>query len=160
MTLYHGSNVIVKDPQIIEREKGRDFGPAFYLTPFKEHAERWAKRKVKQEGKGKPIVSIFEWNEDTKDLKIKNFLFADMDWLNMVIECRSNVKYKHGFDIVIGKIADDSVGETILYVIEGIMRKEDAIDRLKFKEINSQVAFCSKRSLNNIEFIRSYEVIK
>ena len=31
-----------------------------------------------------------------------------------------------------GKIADDFVGETILFVIDGVIKKEDALERLKF----------------------------
>ena len=160
MILYHGSNVIVKNPKILSSEKGRDFGVAFYLTPIKEHAERWAKRKVKQEKTGKPFVSVFEWNDNPNDLSIKKYLKADMEWLEMIIKCRSDVSFKHNFDIVEGKIADDSVGQTVLYVMEGIMRKEDAIERLKFQEINSQIAFCTTKSLKTIKFVKSYEVNK
>ena len=76
----------------------------------------------------------------------------------MIINCRTDAKYKHGYDIVEGKIADDSVGETILFVVEGIIKKEDALERLKFQKINSQIAFCSERSLESIRFVESYEV--
>lgn len=160
MVLYHGSNVVVKEPKLVENEKGRDFGIAFYLTPVKEHAERWAIRKAKQNSGTKPIVSVFEWNENINDLLIQHFSNADLQWLDMIVECRRNPKYSHGFDIVIGKIADDSVGETVLYVVEGIMRKEDAVERLKFQEINSQVAFCTEKSFKTLKFVKSYEVTK
>lgn len=49
----------------------------------------------------------------------------------MVIQNRSNPNYQHEYDIVIGKIANDNVGETVSYVLQGIMRKEDAINRRK-----------------------------
>lgn len=39
--------------------------------------------------------------------------------------------------IVCGKIANDNVGETVSYVMQGIMRKEDAVERLKFEKINN-----------------------
>ena len=76
----------------------------------------------------------------------------------LIIECRTKPTFKHGFDIVEGKIADDSVGETILFVIEGIMKREDAAERLKFQKINSQIAFCTENSLKTLSFIESYEV--
>lgn len=158
MILYHGSNVKVKYPKILKSDKGRDFGTAFYVTPVKVHAERWAKRKVRQERCGNPIVSVFEWDENHDGLKFKKFSEANLEWLEMIVSCRRNYNFRHNFDIVEGKIADDSVGETILYVVEGIMRKEDAIERLKFQEINSQVAFCSEKSLEKLTFIESYEV--
>ena len=157
MILYHGSNVEVKNPKIISADKGRDFGFAFYLTPIKEQAEKMAKRKQGQLG-GKPIVSVFNWNEDKTNLKLKKFKDADMDWLEMIVKCRSDLKYKHGYDVVEGKIADDTVGETILFVLNGVMRKEDALERLKFQKINSQIAFCSQQSLTSLTFVESYEV--
>lgn len=159
MILYHGSDVEVKNPKIIKSEKGRDFGCAFYLTPIKEQAERMAKRKQRMNNSVSAIVSVFEFNEkETNNLKYKSFKNPDLEWLDMIIECRTNPSFKHGYDIVEGKIADDSVGETILFVIDGVIKKEDALERLKFQKINSQVAFCSEESLKLIKFINSYEV--
>lgn len=159
MILYHGSFVEVNDPTIIVSERGKDFGLAFYLTPIKEQAERMAKRKMKQTHSNKAIVSVFEWDEKSKaTLKYKCFSQPDLDWLNMIINCRTNARYNHGYDIVEGKIADDSVGETILFVIDGIIKKEDALSRLKYQKINSQIAFCSVKSLSTLKFVESYEV--
>ena len=162
MILYHGSYITVTNPKIILSEKGRDFGFAFYLTPIKEQAERMAKRKQKQmslkDKNAKAIVSVFNWNENKETIKYKNYPFANEEWLDMIIKCRSNCSYKHGYDVVVGKIADDTVGETILFVIDGIMRKEDAIERLKFQKINSQIAFCTEHSLKDLDYIESYEV--
>ena len=158
MILYHGSNVIVEQPKIIKSEKGRDFGFAFYLTPIKEQAERMAARKFKLEKTGIPTVSVFEWDENVNHLSVKHFPKANLEWLELIIKCRSNVKYDHGFDIVEGKIADDSVGETVLYVANGVMRKEDAVERLKYQKINSQIAFCSELALKGLKFVKSYEV--
>ena len=159
MILYHGSDVEVKNPKIIKSEKGRDFGCGFYLTPIKEQAERMAKRKQRMNKSASAIVSAFEFNEkETNNLKCKSFKNPDLEWLNMIIECRTNPSFIHGYDIVEGKIADDSVGETILFVIDGVIKKEDALERLKFQKINSQIAFCSEEALKLIKFTNSYEV--
>lgn len=159
MILYHGSDIEVKNPKIIKSEKGRDFGCAFYLTPIKEQAERMAKRKQRMKKSTSAIVSVFEFNEkEVSNLKYKLFKNPDLEWLNMIIECRTNPSFIHGYDIVEGKIADDSVGETILFVIDGIIKKEDALKKLKFQKINSQVTFCSEDSLKLINFTSSYEV--
>ena len=158
MILYHGSYIEVENPIIVTSEKGRDFGFAFYLTPIKEQAERMAKRKQKMAKNSKAIVSVFEWNEDKTNFRHKVFNEQNLEWLEMVIKCRTDFSFKHGFDVVEGKIADDSVGETISFVIEGVMRKEDAIERLKYQKINTQIAFCSEESLKSLKFIQSYEV--
>lgn len=158
MILYHGSFVTVKEPKIITSEKGRDFGFAFYLTPIKEQAERMAKRKQKQHKTNKAFVSVFEWNEDKTNYSFKQFEEANLEWLDMIIKCRNDTTYKHNYDIVEGKIADDTVGETVLFVINGVMRKEEALARLKYQKINSQIAFCTDKSLKTLRFIKSYEV--
>ena len=157
MILYHGSNAKASNPELIKSDKGRDYGIAFYLTPIKSQAERWAKRKHNLDKSGKPIVSVFEFKEDDS-LIYKKYANADMEWLDLIVSCRLNTSYRHGYDIVEGKIADDNVGETILFVINGTMRKEDAIERLKFQKINIQIAFCSEESLKSLKFIKSYEV--
>lgn len=160
MILYHGSNIVVRNPKIIVSENGRDFGFAFYLTPIKEQAERMAIRRCKIAREGKPCVSVFEWNEDKTNIIYKNFPNPDLEWLELVIKCRTNIKYRHQYDVVEGKIADDAVGETILFVLDGVMKKEDALEKLKFQKINSQIAFCSEKSLKGLRFIKSYEVLK
>lgn len=162
MILYHGTTVEIKDPEIITAEIGRDFGFAFYTTDIKEQAERWAVRKAKIQSRKSgmqiiPIVNIYEW-QDIADLNIKKFDGTSMEWLEMVVKCRSNISYVHGFDIVCGKIANDNVGETVSYVIQGIMRKEDAVERLKFEKINNQIAFCTEKSLSALTFTKSYRV--
>ena len=158
MLLYHGSFVEIKNPEIVTSEKGRDFGFAFYLTPIKEQAERMAKRKQRITKCNKAFVSVFEWDENIDDLNYKSFENADMEWLDMIVKCRSNINFVHGYDIVAGKIADDTVGETVLFVVEGVMRKEDAIERLKYQKINAQIAFCTEEALKHLKFVKSYEV--
>ena len=43
-TLYHGSNVIVKQPLVNIGRKDLDFGPGLYLTPLFEQTSKWAVR--------------------------------------------------------------------------------------------------------------------
>jgi len=161
--LYHGSTIIVDHPKIIQREIGRDFGFAFYTTDIKEQAIRWARRKAmleerKRYEKTVPVVSCYTWEkDDINNLKIKEFSGAGMEWLDMVVRCRSDIKYSHGYDIISGKIANDNVGETISYVLQGIMRKEDAFKRLKFEKINNQIAFCTEKSLAYLKFDSYFE---
>ena len=163
MKIYHGSTVEIKTPKILYNEKGRDFGPAFYTTEIKEQAERWATRKKKIAIKlGNPdvkaIVSVYEYKNNDSSLLEKRFDEPSEEWLDMILDCRGNLNINHGYDIVSGKIADDSVGETVSFVMQGIMRKEDALERLKFQEINSQIALCTEKALKCITFEESYEV--
>ena len=162
MILYHGSTLEVQQPRILKSEIGRDFGFAFYTTDIQARAERWARRRAMIESRrtkteAQPIVSVYEWNEDTaKQLRFLQFDGASMEWLDLVVICRSQIDYSHGYDIVEGKIANDNVGETVSYVMQGIMRKEDAIERLRFEKINNQIAFCTEAALRTLYFQNSY----
>ena len=162
MILYHGSTVEVQQPRILKSEIGRDFGFAFYTTDIQAQAERWARRRAMIESrrtktKVPAIVSVYEWDEDAaKQLRFLQFGGANMEWLDLVVTCRSQTDYFHGYDIVEGKIANDNVGETVSYVMQGIMRKEDAIERLRFEQINNQIAFCTEAALRTLYFQNSY----
>lgn len=160
MIVYHGTTLEIRQPKIIRQEIGRDFGFAFYTTDIKEQAERWAVRRAKvlstREKKAYPaIVNVYEWDNGAA-LNNKIFEGASMEWLEMVVACRSDKSYRHNYDIVTGKIANDSVGETVSYVLQGIMRKEDAVERLKFEKINNQIAFCTEAVLEQLHFVKSY----
>ena len=165
MILYHGSVLPVSQSIIIRSDIGRDFGFAFYVTEIKEQAERWALRKSRIEHRNgrlnaKAIVSLYEFDAVAarKTLKWLDFPEADMAWLELVLSCRGNKAYHHDQDIVSGKIADDNVGATVTFVQQGIMRKEDALERLKFQKINSQIAFCTEHALRFLAFREYYQV--
>lgn len=160
MILYHGSTLEVREPQIFRTEIGRDFGFAFYTTDIQAQAERWAVRKAmignRRSGKHcSPVVTIYEWDHSATGLRCKKFDGASMEWLELVVQCRSKPGFQHGFDIVEGKIANDNVGETVSFVMQGIMRKEDAVERLRFEKINNQIAFCTESALKTLAFVRS-----
>ena len=82
------------------------------------------------------------------------YYFETIDSTNKYI--KEHVEELHGFDIVSGKIANDNVGETVEYVLAGIMRKEDAVERLRFEKINDQICFCTEESLKALTFKSSY----
>lgn len=162
MILYHGTTLEIQKPVIMRGELGRDFGFAFYTTDIQAQAERWAVRRAKilsrrNKRLEKPIVNVYQWNPSTA-LSVKRFDGPSMEWLEMVVACRSKPDYRHLYDIVVGKIANDNVGETVSYVVQGIMRPEDAVERLKFEQINNQLAFCTEAALAELRFQSSYIV--
>lgn len=159
MILYHGSTMEVLEPQVIRSEFGRDFGFAFYTTDIQAQAERWARRKAmienRKPGKScKPIVNVYAW-APSWELDVLRFEGASLEWLDLVVRCRSDIDFVHGHDIVEGKIANDNVGETVSYVMQGIMRREDAVQRLRFEKINNQIAFCTDKALQTLKFVKS-----
>ena len=73
MVLYHGSNIEVKKPEIIQSKRLLDFGTGFYLTSDYEQAKKWAVRTTARREEGIPTVSIFLFDESKLE-KLKLFI--------------------------------------------------------------------------------------
>lgn len=56
MTLYHGSNIEIKVPKIIQSKRLLDFGTGFYLTSDYEQAAKWAVRTANRRETGTPTI--------------------------------------------------------------------------------------------------------
>ena len=67
MILYHGSNAIVENPQLIEQNRYLDFGNGFYTTTNKAQAENFAQKVIVRRG-GKPIVNEYEFDENADNV--------------------------------------------------------------------------------------------
>ena len=160
MQLYHGGTDIVKEPRIIFSEQGRDFGFGFYTTNIYEQAFKWAKRQGRIR-KTQPILNIYEFDceKAEKDLNFKQFIDYSLEWLEFVVNNRATPQYRHTFDIVFGKIANDDVGETVQAVVDGLMPFDFALQKLAFMPANNQYAFCSEKALSYIKFSEFQEVM-
>ena len=70
MILYHGRNMIVKKPKLIEQNRFLDFGYGFYTTTNKSQAENFAKKVVLRKG-GTAIINIYEMDDTIKNEMLK-----------------------------------------------------------------------------------------
>ena len=159
MILYHGSNTIVKEPKFIEQNRFLDFGYGFYLTTNKTQAENFAQKVVVRSG-GKPIVNVYEFDEETSlaKIKFKKFDSPDGEWLDFVSEHRNGTYAGEIYDLIIGAVANDDVYRTLQVYGAGILTKEQAIEALKIKKLFNQYVFASEKSLKLLKFIESAEV--
>ena len=159
MIIYHGGTDIVDTPKIIKQYMGRDFGAGFYTTSIREQATKWAIRQARVRRRDSAILNTYELDESAfQILKVKKFEDYAMDWLDFVISCRQDADYKHEYDFVIGKIANDDVGETIQAVLDGLTSKEFALDKLVFMQANDQICFSTDNALSYLNFIKSEKV--
>ena len=161
MIIYHGGTQIVEKPGILGGSRGRDFGRGFYTTSIREQAGKWAKRQAVSRRAESAILNIYEYDDVNakKGLVIKQFEDYSLDWLDLVISCRRDGFYRHDFDVVIGKIANDDVGETVQAVLDGLSSKEFALSRLVYMKANDQICFCSDAALEYLRFTGSERVI-
>ena len=61
MLVYHGSYLVVENPDIVHSRDKLDFGKGFYVTPLREQAVKWTSRYVPRYGHG--VVSRYECDE-------------------------------------------------------------------------------------------------
>lgn len=148
MRIYHGSNVIVEQPQILSNGYYKDFGYGFYCTVIEKQARRWALTKT-----GKHIVNIYEY-VSVADLKIKKFTEMTEEWLQFVVDCRRGIK--HDYDIVEGAMADDTIWDYIEDYVENKISKAAFWELVKFKYPTHQIVFCSEEALKSLHFEGSY----
>jgi hypothetical protein len=160
MILYHGGTEIIEMPSIIHSVAGRDFGAGFYLTGIQIQAEKWARRQARIRKKTAFLNAyVFDEKSAQKHLKIKKLKEYSLEWLDLVLACRQNADFRHGYDIVFGKIANDDVGETVQAVLDGLMPKDFALQKLTFMKANEQYCFCTENALNHLQYqdVRSLE---
>jgi len=159
MKLYHGSNVLITQPKIINSGKKLDFGKAFYLTTDYEQASRWAQLKTKRIGTGTAIVSIFDCESQSLDLlKTITFLKPDKKWLETVTHYRIKEGYEMDFDVIIGPVADDDTVRTIRRYFDGTYTEEETLRRLLPQKLKDQYAFKTEFALEKLTFAGSDDV--
>ena len=100
MIVYHGSNVVVQNPKIIESNRYLDFGDGFYTTTNKVQAINFAKKVAAQRG-SKPILNTYEFDENIlkSSCKIKEFESANEEWIDFVSKHRSGALVKEKYDL-------------------------------------------------------------
>ena len=165
MKLYHGSNLIVDLPKLIEQKRALDFGSGFYTTTNKKQAIDFSLKVVKRAEKfnlevGKRVVSIYEFDETVaKDkLNILNFAAHNENWLNFVLENRQGRYTSNDYDLVVGAVANDDVFSTLIAYENGILSFENCLASLKIKELFDQYVFKTEKALSFLKFIGKLEL--
>ncbi len=118
MRLYHGSNCKILEINLQCSRKYKDFGAGFYLTPDYGRAVNMANRCVDLEQCGNAEVNPFVFNRSTcpPSIRIKEFRKYNWEWAEFVMRNRDKSlipPYDHGYDIVIGPVADSRVDPII-----------------------------------------------
>lgn len=148
--LFHGSTIQVEKPKVLVSGFYKDFGFGFYCTNIEKQAKRWALVK-----KPDHIVNVYSYVEDSK-LKILKYEKMTEEWLDFIVECRGGVS--HGYDIVEGPMADDTIWDYIEDYIEGTITREAFWVLVKFKYPTHQIVFCTDRALRTLKYERSYSL--
>lgn len=156
MILYHGSNVIVDKPRLIQQSRTLDFGCGFYTTTNREQAVNFAGKVTARRESGSPCVSIYEVAEIEElkgTFKVLIFSEANEEWLDFVYANRNGDYNGDKFDMVFGPVANDTIYRTFIAYEEGILTKEETIARLKVKRLYNQMTFATEAALAQLKYI-------
>jgi len=172
MRLYHGSNIAIDNINLAMCRPYKDFGQGFYLTDIEKQAEKMA--IVARIYGEKPIVNIYEIDDDfkdfkdLKDLKIKNFgIQTTEEWARFVMNNRSRVftdiknvlcNKDNKYDIVIGPVADDNMALLFRQYENEIIDFETLVKGMIYKETSSQYSFHTEKSVKLLRKVMSKDV--
>ncbi len=143
-TIYHGSNVEVANPRIIQNGFYKDFGYGFYCTNIEQQAKRWAITRH-----GESIVSKYSYNLDDSLMMLSYKEMTD-EWLQFVVDCRRGTE--HNYDIVEGPMADDQIWDYVEDYMEERITKEAFWELVKFKYPTHQIVFRTDKALQTLHF--------
>ena len=143
-TIYHGSNVEVAEPRILQNGFYKDFGYGFYCTNIEKQAKRWAITR-----RGDSVVNRYRYTPNN-ELKILRFEEMSDAWLDFVVTCRKGID--HEYDIVEGPMADDQIWNYVEGFISGRISKDAFWELVKFSYPTHQIVFCTEAALKALTF--------
>lgn len=160
LKLYHGSNVTIEKIDLCRSRKGKDFGCGFYLNPDKSQALEMAVRTARRLQEGEPIVNAYLFDENLltdKDtpLSVKVFEEYSKEWAEFVLMNRRNMTSTpaHPYDIVIGPIADDTVGLQMRRFMLGYIDIDRMIEELRFHKPAVQYFFGTEKAISYLRVV-------
>ena len=155
MVFYHGSNVIVDKPQLVPQIRALDFGSGFYTTENREQAVSFAEKVYRRRKEGKPVVSVYEFDENSafSVCSLMRFDKPDEAWLDYVYTHRNCTYQGQVYELVYGPVANDDIFLTFHLYASGELSKKETIKRLKIKKLYNQLLFSSERAISFLRFI-------
>ncbi|MDR1269198.1 MAG: DUF3990 domain-containing protein [Planctomycetaceae bacterium] len=164
MKLYHGGMIAVEKPVLITPtsiDHTTDFGNGFYTTTDLKQAKRWVQIRRERYQTGGGVVSIFETDDNLlydKELNCLVFKEANKNWLEFIMQNRSDKNYSHDYDIVFGPVANDRVYASLTLFENDFLDVAETIRRLKTYKLTNQILFHTEKSLQNLIYIGNEEI--
>lgn len=172
-TVYHGSYAVVDKPDLQKCESGKDFGKGFYITTDENQAKRFVKSSIGKalknginvDDSSKGYVSKYEVLK-VENLEIFEFKTADREWLHCVAAHRMSKLFSdeitkwEKYDVIVGKIANDTTNQVITAYINGIYgtpgsesADQIAISLLMPEKLTDQICLRSKRAIAALKYL-------
>lgn len=163
MRLFHGSNMEIDKVDLSKCLPNKDFGCGFYTTLLEEQAWRMAQRRTRIAG-GVPTVTVYEVPNNLVEISGLNCrVFEDKPTIEWAIFIRNNRDRKFWdvkspecnldckYDVVVGPVADDTVGLLIRQFDRGTIDAEYMKREFDFGKLTNQYTFHTEKSLKYLE---------
>ena len=163
MKLYHGSTVIVENPEIEEPNYNNNFEKGFYTFTDKDTAEYWAeekKQKILDKNKTlaiKKYINVYEFTED-EELNILDFDKVDESKYRFIRENEKNGESLHNYDIVKGPEIDEKLLKVLKEYKKKKLKKEDLLNMLIIYQTINEISFHTKRGIKALKFLYAEEI--
>lgn len=174
LTIYHGSDHIIKKPSLSLGKTNNDYGQGFYCTEDLELAKEWA---CKNNNEG--YVNSYTLN--TSGLRVLNLNTSEysiLNWIAILLKHRTfkldsdiakrsreyiikeiglNTKE---YDVIIGYRADDSYFSFAESFVENTLPLRSLNNALRFGNLGEQIVLVSEKAFVKLEFIEAIEASK
>ena len=169
ITIFHGSEFIIKKPEFGKGRENNDYGPGFYCTKNKGLAGEWAVLWTERDG------HINEYKLDCSELETLKLDELDVKhWIAILMHNRKG-KYKEEivypriekftgeylpdlvpYDIIAGWRADDAFFSFVEDFMLGLLSFENLAIAMKFGDLGLQTCLKSRKAFGKIEWMASY----
>ena len=126
IVVFHGSAFLLDKIDVSMGKPYKDFGRGFYVTRSLSHAKNIAlrNRRIEKERYGKPCEAyLYTYAFDLAGLSsynVKEFAYADLEWVQFVLANRKVKNRVHGYDVVIGPTANDDTMVVLNAYLDGL----------------------------------------
>lgn len=173
LTLYHGSQVVVRAPSLAKARPHNDYGPGFYTTPNKDSAGEWAC----QHGTDGFINTYVLENNDLCVLDLMDGTHTTLEWIALLLAnrrfdmrlptarmAREQLTERflpclEGVDVVCGYRADDSYFSFARAFVENALPLSVLQRALVLGKLGEQVVLVSEESFTHLSF-EGYDVAR
>jgi len=153
LQIYHGSDMLVKNPVIMRPVRALDFGCGFYTTTNSEQARNFS--KIVQNRNGSPERHISIYTIDIDLIKNQSILYFDKPnkkWLDFVSANRNGIYNGKIYDIIYGPVANDTIFKIFIAYQNGTLSEKETLKRLKIRDLYNQLVFTNEESLKCLHF--------
>lgn len=152
LVVYHGTCSEFEKVDLSKSHNRRDFGKGFYTTILQSQSKEWAYRLSLREKKNDYYVYEFAF-EEVPALNVKRFDRLNEEWLEFIKINRSKGGLQHDYDVVIGPVAGDNTMETVQLYMANILTATEAVERLRYNNVNNQVSFHTEKALQYLKLV-------